>query len=287
MAFVATAEQPLPAHFLIFDLETVGPVSTPRACRIWELAVVHWASKRTFTATVDPGWPTYPPPPHPDLCAVTAAWLTAQGARPFAAVATDLRAFVTEVAGSTSIPVVWIAHGCSVFDKPVLEHEFARLEETMPSNWLFYDTLPFFRRVWRKHPQGYSLRALYTSAFGTPPPQHHRALADAMALMALLHRATGGYSSALVGVYYPPMLTPLQTVKFIGTHAERLLHAGGYTCVEDLLIALAKTHGLHVPELKRTLLLRCPLFNAGEAERIAASVLRTLLRRTVPAKDPA
>lgn len=283
MAFLATLERPMPAHFYVFDLEMVG-TTNPDQCRIWDVALLHWPSRRLFTATVDPAWTSYPPPPHPDLFPVTSTFLKTSGARPFAAVATDIRAFVRATAGSGAVPTAWVSHGCHLLDKPVLEREFARLGQALPGHWYFYDTLPFFRKRYRRQ-ASYKLGPLFTSVFGRPPPRCHRAVDDVWTLTTLLTHATfGGNTRWLTGGYYPPLLTPLQTVRYIGTQGEALLHAAGYTCVEDLVVLLAKTCGLHEPTLRRHFQARCHLPRAA-AHRIARSVLHTVLRRTAGGDD--
>ena len=112
------------------------------------------------------------------------------------------------------------------------------------------------------------------------------AVADTAALVALLDRATGGNAALLVGGYYPPLLTPLQTVRYIGSQAEHLLHVSGYTCVEDLVVLLAKTCGLDVVAFQRYLETACSI-SPQDAPRIANSMLTTLLRRTGARVDAA
>ncbi len=290
MAYLATRTRPLPTpHFYVFDLETVAPAkdAPPREGRIWDIAVCHWRSRRVFTALVDPQLPApLPPPPHRDLFPVTHAYLRKNGAQPFAAVADALLAFVADTCNSVAVPVAMVAHGCHLLDKPVLERAFARLGRTVPGSWYFYDTLPFFRKAFPRRRRGYSLKALHTAVMGRPPPTSHRAVADTAALLALLDRATGGNAALLVGGYYPPLLTPLQTVRYIGSQAEHLLHVSGYTCVEDLVVLLAKTCGLDVVAFQRYLETACSI-SPQDAPRIANSMLTTLLRRTGARVDAA
>lgn len=43
--------------------------------------------------------------------------------------------------------VVWIAHNARCFDVPFLINELRRCSYSVPSNWLFIDTLPLAREV--------------------------------------------------------------------------------------------------------------------------------------------
>jgi hypothetical protein len=209
---------------------------------------------------------------------VTDAFLRASNAAPFADVAARLLAFVAATSGGTDVPVVFVSHGCHVLDKPVLEQEFARLHRAVPASWYFYDTLPFFRQRYRRE-RSYALGALFASVFGFAPPPGHRAVNDTWTLAVLLSHATfGGYTHWMTGGYYPAALTPLQTVRYVGTQTEALLHQGGVTCTEDLLILMAKTCRMDEAALGTYLERRCAV-PRPTACRVAHSVFVVLLRQ--------
>ena len=279
--FYADPSHPWTGDVLVFDTECVVPPDTtalaqPETCRVYDVSVRNMTTGAHFTTYVDPQWDTYPTPSDPALFPVTAAFLRRHEAQPFAAVVDALVAFA-----GTNRPVAWVAHGCFVLDKRVLEAEFARLGRAMPGTWYFYDTLPLFRRRW-KGEKTYRLGALFTGRMGHPPHQTHRAADDTATLATLVYHAThGGSVAALTGGFYPPLLTPLQTVKYIGSQAERLLYAAGYTCVEDLFMTLTKPCRLHVDRMAAWLDTTVPGLTRGRARRIARSVLKALLRRTV------
>lgn len=47
--------------------------------------------------------------------------------------------------------VVWIAHNARTFDVPFLISELRRCSYSIPSNWLFIDTLPLAREAMKKY----------------------------------------------------------------------------------------------------------------------------------------
>ena len=263
------------AHYFVFDIEVVGPSDRPDACRIWDIAVMHMVSRRSLTAMVDPCMATYPPPPHPDLFHVTRDFLRANNARPFGEVAPFLIDWIASF-GGPGAPVAMVAHGTFLLDKPVLECEFRRLGLMVPPTWYFYDTLPYFRRRFRRMPS-YSLKALYQKVFHAPPTSHHFAAADTAALHILLLSATGGDLTSLVGCYCPAYLRPLQNVRYVGSQKEALLFAAGITCYEDLYITLAKTCTLDARRMATFLEKECRI-ERSSAIKVARSVLSMILR---------
>lgn len=76
--------------------------------------------------------------------------------------------------------VEMVAHNCWFFDELVL-----RKEVEIPPNVRFWDTLPFFRRVFPGLPSGYSLGALHRHFYGEEIENAHRADADVQALARL------------------------------------------------------------------------------------------------------
>lgn len=282
MAIVATGDNPMIGQYFVFDLEVVGPGDRPKECFIWDLAVLHIGTRHLFQAKIDPQLDEYPTPPHPDLFPVTKDYLCKANARPFAGVMPDLVAFVEKHCRQPNrplLPAVLMSHGTFMLDKPVLEREFARQESVVPPHWYFYDTLPYFRRVFRKQPS-YALKNLYQSVFWRPPRGMHFASADVMTLLHLVLYATQGDTRRLDGAYCPPYLTPLQTIKYVGWQKEQLLlHHANVTCVEDLVVCLAKHCGLTAAATTTFLKETCA-FEAPAAVKVAQSIEEMLLKGT-------
>jgi len=266
------------AEFFAFDLEMVGASDEPSKCRIWDIAVMHMVTQTSFCATVDPGLEEYVTPPHEELFHVTQQYLDEHKARPFSEVCRDLVSFVESFCTPCTPSVALVAHGVFLLDKPVLENEFRRAGRQVPPNWYFYDTLPFFRRKYRRLPS-YSLKNLYQKVFHNSPTNHHMAKGDVVALHTLLLEATGGKLSALDGCYCPAYLHALQEVKFVGTQKEQLLFAAGITCVEDLIVTLAKTCTLNLDHMAHFLQTHCCIERTS-ALKVARSVLHIVLRQT-------
>ena len=280
MAIIATMDSPMIGEMFVFDLEIVGPgMDNLKQNYIWDLAMLHVATRQLFQAKVDPELDTYPEPPHPDLFPVDKDYLCKANARPFAEVMPDLVAFVRGHCARPNhalVPALLMSHGTFVLDKPVLEREFARQNKVVPSHWYFYDTLPFFRRAFRKKPS-YALKSLYQSVFWRPPQAMHFASADVMTLLHLLLYATQGNPRCLSGAYCPAYLTPLQTLKYVGWQKERLLvDHGNVTCVEDLVVYLAKNCGLTAVAIGPFLRDNCA-FEQASAVKVANSIEETLL----------
>ena len=273
---------PLSTQFFLFDLETVDLDPTesrldPTRHRVWDIAVVHVATRQSFSAKIDPGYSEYPA--RPGFFTVTPAYLKKVDAKPFAEVASSLVGFLWRLSAGSTVPTVLVSHGNFVLDKPVLEQGFRRAGLTFPRNVLFFDTCPFFRKTFRNR-TSYSLRALYTNIIGCKPRgDAHRALADVHALEDLLMWITNGnrcLSLFLHGGYYPPYCTPLQCIRGIGNEKEALLWSGGLRSVEDLILLLMQGN-LQPRKLCEYMVQWCHVDHES-ARRIAANVLRVALR---------
>ena len=221
--------------WLVYDIEACGNPSKPRECRIWELSIQNLFSGKRFECVVNP-WPNGKEDeekfPEVNFAGSTPLPRDELKAAPvFSAVGPKLLAWIqTQMPESTEpCPVIFISHGNFTLDKPLLENEMYHANLMCPKNWLFFDTLPFFRTTMRKQPS-YSLRSLYQSRFGEDILNHHRASTDVEALCALLYREKMPY----VGAYYPPYFKPLQMVRYIGSFSEILLLQSGIQCVMDL-----------------------------------------------------
>ena len=77
-----------------------------------------------------------------------------------------------------------IAHNANWFDAPILRKEYRRAKRDFPSNVIFFDTLPFFRK---QYPglEKYNLSYLHKHFFYKEIENAHRADADVGALLKL------------------------------------------------------------------------------------------------------
>jgi len=284
MALLVNSTKPLAnGEYFIFDLEVVsGTEGQPKIIEakdnhIWDIAVQHLATHTTFSAKVDPQLPTYAKPPAAGLRHVTHEFLHSSGARPFSQIAHDLLCFLQQF-GNVGAPVALISHGAFLLDKRMLEVEFARCNMIIPSNIYFFDTLPYFRRVFRRQPS-YSLKSLYRAIMPTKSfENHHSALDDVLALRDLVHVACGGNLHQLVGCMCPPYLTPLQTVKFIGHQKEMMMFKSGISCVEELILLCAKRCYMNENTLCKYLQNQCHIERAS-ALKVARQILITVIKQ--------
>jgi len=105
-------------------------------------------------------------------------YATACRSPPLAEVAAKLRDFVEGQRANG--PVYLVAHDGSTFDFPLLKVGFQRAGVRI-GNVGTFDSLKIFEQLCPDERCG--LEALYTRFFGTQPPGHHNALADAKALL--------------------------------------------------------------------------------------------------------
>lgn len=87
---------------------------------------------------------------------------------------------ITEIEEFCSGEVVLIAHNNDSFDIHFLHAEWKRADKTLPSSWLFFDTLKWARKYRPDLPR-HSLQYL-RELFGFPPNNAHRALDDVITL---------------------------------------------------------------------------------------------------------
>jgi len=264
----------------VFDVEAVDN-------HIWDLAVQHVCTGQLFHRYIDPQLSEYPTPPHPDLFHVTDAFLQKHGAQPFSVVVHELIEWMGTIPATH---YVLISHGCFVLDKRIMETEFGRLNMVVPTQWFFFDTLPFFRLKFRKQPS-YSLGELYKAYFQEPIIGAHFATTDTLALRRLLLTCFTApvlpyqLSTQLHGCYYPAFYTPLQSVRYIGTYNEQLLVMGGLQCVEDLFMLLRQQCRMCREQLQNILTVRYHLRNS-DSLKISTSVLHMLIRTTGKTNRP-
>jgi len=245
---------------------------------MWDICILHYRSKTTMQQYIDPGWSSYPAAPHPELQTVTKDLLTTKGAIPFKEFIPRLMSMLYNHTHHAS-KVVLVSHGNYMLDKPLLEHEMSRCGELIPGNWYFFDTLPWFRSVY-KHFSSYSLNNIYKSLFGVPISNRHSARSDTLALSRALQHSVGGSATLngfLTGVLYTAYVTPLQRVRFIGSTVERKLIGCGVQCVEDLMHIFIRTCHI-VPACMSTYLTTVVGIDVDSANKITASIVTLRLR---------
>ena len=282
MTSVVTQQYALPPNttYLLYDIEAIGDIQKPATCHIWNLACLNYSTGATFHTFVDPQQTYYPPPPHPDLFPVDAAFLASKNAQPFAVEGPKFWNWCAAQRIQEGI-VVLVSHGNFMLDKPLLEYEFGRRSALLPPWIYFYDTLSWFRQTMKKQPS-YSLKNLYAAAFQRRIESQHLAMPDVRALRELLHATLphrSPLSSALRGTYYPAYYTPLQKIKYVGNYNELLLIQGGVQCVEDLHLTFLHTCRLNAPAMQRLLEGKYHL-QRESAQKITTSLLQMLLLPT-------
>jgi len=134
---------------------------------------------------------------------------------------------------------VLVSHGCFRKDKPTFEHLMRYYALPYLHDVTFFDTLHWARSVKRRktNVRSFSLKALYKREFGTTPPEMHCSRGHVDALWRLL----SSLNEPLYGYVYPLLLTPLQTVRGIGTLNEQLCVQSSILCVEDLCHCMRST----------------------------------------------
>ena len=285
MAMLVNRSTPLnEAEYFVFDLEVVGGstdtnnILRPSHCYIWDMAFVHCNSNISFKTLVNPKLPSYPLPATNELFHVTEKYLEEQKAPTFAEVIPKFLDYVNYFTGGVK-PAVFIAHGTFILDKPVLQQEFGRNSQLMPSNYYFYDTLPMFRQKFRRQ-ASYSLKALYKHCFSEFPKEQHLALPDTLNLCKLVMYVCQNDITAIEGCVCPAYLTPLQTIKFIGRQKEQLMFNSGITCVEELVIICAKQCGFNELLMSNFLQQVCAV-ERSSAMKVARQVLFKVLTQPI------
>ena len=163
---------PLKKSLLVFDLEFIGDVRSLKTCRIWEIAVYSLQTKQWFTAIFDPDpdLQKFPPPPIPEIPALTRPFLDENNAKTWSEVCPELEEWV--IANTINAVPVFISHNTFRADKPILELEFKRSSRMMPLNWYFFDSLHFSRRLFKKTNGDFSLSGLHHRFLRSPSKTH-------------------------------------------------------------------------------------------------------------------
>lgn len=215
-------------NIFVFDLEFIGSVPQPSKCKIWDAAVIHYATKQTFQQSINPDFKTLPDPFSADFITVTEELLRQRQAVDFPSFYNAMSEFIKSNSKADG-PVVLISHNCFKSDKIVFEHEMKRNKLKFPGNWYFFDSLILCRRSMPKL-QSYTLKDLYYLLFDTHIENQHFALSDATALCRVLE-----FQNDFSGVIYPPFCTSLQSVKWLGNASESLLLQHNIRCLETLI----------------------------------------------------
>lgn len=228
---------PLAKSFFLFDLEFIGDVRNLNSCRIWEIAIFSLRTNQWFECVVDPdpSLQTFPPPPIPEIPALTRAFLNENNAQIWSSICPQLEIWVQQNSMGT-VPV-FISHNTFRADKPILELEFKRAKRTMPLDWYFFDSLHFSRRMVKNSTGNYSLSGLHQQLFNEPIENAHRARADVVACMRIMSSMTSNMWD-IKGPMYPSYSTALRTIRWIGQKAENILYNKNIRSVEELYTIL-------------------------------------------------
>ncbi|XP_074311728.1 exonuclease DPD1, chloroplastic/mitochondrial [Silene latifolia] len=175
------------ATFIAFDLETTG-VSRDRD-RIIEIGLVDFegGDKSTFNTLVNPGCTV----DNFEIHKISTKMVCEPGVPRMEELIPILLQFVKS-RQKPDAPVILVAHNARTFDVPFLKSEFDRCSFEIPSDWLFLDTLPISRRLWKSKglkstgmcSQGFLCKHYGIKVEGSA----HRADSDASALKMLLHK---------------------------------------------------------------------------------------------------
>jgi DNA polymerase-3 subunit epsilon len=160
---------------LFFDTETTGVRAEQD--RIVEIAVYDHERQTSFCELVNPKMAI--PKDAASVHGITDDMVS--GAPDFASIG---KKFIEFCSGEVAL----IGHNCDAFDVPFLKAEFARNGLTIPSEWIFIDSLKWARKYRRDLPK-HALQFL-RQMYGIEPNQAHRALADVMVLADVFQMMT-------------------------------------------------------------------------------------------------
>lgn len=226
-------------HIFVYDLEFIGDVNVIKSCQIWDISILHVNTGETFTTLVDPDPKVlhFPPPVVEGLFNLTRTFLNESQALPFNIIWQRVVAWVERrVFGQSA---VFISHNNFSSDKPVLENHMLMYQSIIPPNWLFFDSLHFFRDN-LKQTVDYSLKGLVSLILKENHTGAHRAEADTRKLYQCLKVYTNGQFK-LNGPVYPAYMSSLRKLKGIGASVESILWSKGYSCEEYLINAVSRT----------------------------------------------
>jgi len=214
---------------IIFDLETTGFSGLPFMSsmnRIIQISCrpVFETRYREMTCFVNPGMVEIPPLAT-NLNKIKLSDVLY--AKPFLEVFNDVyRHFEMHRWKS----VVMISHNGDHFDEPVLRRH---LNNELPNNMKFFDTLPFLRRNYPELGE-YNLSFLYKTLYGTELVGSHRADADVGALLSIYKDYV--HEKALAQGFVKERDDALTSLKFIGDYrAHRIQQVLGTKTLSDFI----------------------------------------------------
>jgi inhibitor of KinA sporulation pathway (predicted exonuclease) len=191
-------------------------------------------TKETFNSIIDPN-PTlnvFPKPPIKELFHLTRSFLKRNKALTFEHVFPKIVRWVHN--RSKPYKPILISHGNFCSDKKVLEKHIWKYHLTLPSYWMFFDSLYYFRDYYKTN--DYSLKGLVQSLLRRKQKNAHRAYYDVKELYNCIHTFTPEWN--LKGIVYSPFITSLRTIRGVGAKAEQLFFMSGYLYEEQLNITL-------------------------------------------------
>lgn len=226
-------EWPMSKSVFVFDLEFIGDVRNLKTCKIWEIAIYSLSTQQWFEAVIDPdpNAQTFPDPPIPEIPKLERQFLNDTMAQTWDVVFEQIKHWV-KLQSMGAWPV-FISHNTFRADKPIMELECKRYKKLLPTNWYFFDSLHFSRRVLKNSSGNYSLSGLHQLLLNSAIPNAHRARADVVACIKIMTKITDG-TWKLEGPIYPAYATALRTIRWIGQKAEEILYSKNIRSVESL-----------------------------------------------------
>lgn len=217
----------------VYDLEFIGDVNNIKTCQIWDISILCVNTGETYNVIIDPNpnVKIFPPPVAEGLYNLTRKFLDGNNALPFSNMWPTLVRWVeNRTFGGKAI---LISHNNFSSDKPVLENHMLVHGTTIPMNWLFFDSLHYFRDN-ISGTTDYSLKGLVNFILKTDHTGAHRAEADTIMLSNCIKYITDNKWN-LVGPVYPCFYSSLRKLKGVGSTVESVFWQHGITCEEYLL----------------------------------------------------
>jgi len=216
----------------VYDLEFIGDVHNHKTCKIWDISILCVSTGETFNTVVDPDstCQNFPPPVVEGLFDLTRKFLNENRALTFNRMWPRIVQWVeNRTFGNKAI---FISHNNFSSDKPVLENHMLTYGTTIPTNWLFFDSLHYFRDN-IKNLHDYSLKGMVKYLMEIEHTDAHRAYIDTVRLTECLNIFTGG-RWGLSGTVLPAFATSLRTLKGVGSMVETVFMKNDITCEEVL-----------------------------------------------------
>ena len=129
----------------MYDLEFIGDVNNIKTCQIWDISILCVNTGETYNVVIDPDpkIEIFPPPVVEGLFNLTRDFLKDNKALPFSNMWPNVvRGVENRTFGGKA---VFISHNNFSSDKPVLENHMIVHQTSIPQNWLFFDSLHYFR----------------------------------------------------------------------------------------------------------------------------------------------